>query len=495
MTEVNWNIQGYDALRPVAQGNSYAQQIMEQAAKQKAGQQYAAGDLTGASNTVGSTGDFKTANELRGQGARLQAGQQYASGDYAGAGNTLASGAGDIAGAEGLAQKQIGIVQAQQAALQQVTPFLRKAIQNDPNSAQQAWSIAAQRLQAAGTRPEKIQELGQRFQTNPSGTLDELDALAQHKFTYEKGEGGQVYQLNEQGKLVQTLGENDTPPKVQNIINGPNEQSFQYNPKTKGFDIPLGAPGARWNPATQIRIEQAAADAKDSALSDEDAKFLGKQLASGDTSVLMNVGRGVQGAKNIASIRREAISSLRADGVSPEQAAAKVAEFTGLKAGERTLGTRGAAINLAADEAGTFAQQALAASAAVPRTGFVPLNRLLLMSENQITNPALKKLYVATQALINARARAISPNGIPRESDQAEGRKLLADADTPENYKAAVDQMMLEVSGAKAAPGNVRNEMRAGFAGGSPVAPQQPTQQPGVEQWVRGPNGKLQRAQ
>src|ERR1700744_5722852 len=98
---VNWNLANYDPIGAQSKGNAYAQQLLDQMAKSQAGQQYASGDYAGAANTIGQRGDFRTAEALRGIT------QQRA------------------IDAENLAEKQVAVAQRQQAALQQVVPFLK----------------------------------------------------------------------------------------------------------------------------------------------------------------------------------------------------------------------------------------------------------------------------------------------------------------------------------------------------------------------------------
>lgn len=153
MTEVNWNIQGYDPLKPVAQGNAYAQQILDQSAQSQAGQQYAAGDFAGASNTIGARGDFKTAEALRGIPQQR---------------------------ANAVSDQKIKQATAQHDYLKQAVPLLGAIYQKaGPTSLNDAFQKMIPGIKSLGTDDATIGQITQAFQTNPEGTLKALGGVAQ----------------------------------------------------------------------------------------------------------------------------------------------------------------------------------------------------------------------------------------------------------------------------------------------------------------------------
>lgn len=449
---VNWSAAVYDPLRPVAQGNAYANQIFDQAAQREAGQQYASGDFEGASRTVGARGDFKTAEALRGIPQQR---------------------------ANAVSDQKIKQATAQHDYLKQAVPLLGAIYAKaGPTGLNDAFQKMLPDIKSLGTDDATIGQITQAFQTNPEGTLKALGGVAQST-PHQVGKDLVFTDPVTNQEVSRIKGGQDAPSGfetapgggLQPIKGGPGDPNYIKQNAENRREVIINNPTAQ-------------PSGTDQALDDDTAHFMAEQAIAGDKSVFTNLGRGAQGAKNVVKVRNLMVQIAKDRGMSGKDAAAAAAEFTGLQAGERTLGTRGTAIKLAADEAETFANQALAASAAVPRGNFVPINRLLQFSESQISDPKIKKLYVATQALINARARAISPTGIPRVEDQAEGRKLLANADGPEAYKAAVDQMLLEVRTAKAAPGNVRSDMRSDFTGaGTPSVAPAPASAPAASGW------------
>lgn len=115
----------------------------------------------------------------------------------------------------------------------------------------------------------------------------------------------------------------------------------------------------------------------------------------------------------------------------------------------RTIGQRAGAADVASQEVDVFAKQALDASKAVDRTALKGVNTLIQAGETQASDPNLQKLLIATDALVNARARAISPSGSPHVSDQIEGRRLLSTLIGKEGYEAGVQQFLKEAQGVR----------------------------------------------
>jgi hypothetical protein len=238
--------------------------------------------------------------------------------------------------------------------------------------------------------------------------------------------------------------------------------------------------------------ESKAAGEEDKKLGQDELSFMARQALRGDTSVFQNIGRGSQGSQNIRALRKE----IQAEGIAPEQLAAINAEFQGLKAGERTLGTRTANIEMAVTEAQNMAPLALAASEKVDRTKFPTLNAALLAAEKGTGGEDVVRLGVATNSLINIYSRAISPTGVPTVSDKDHARELLSAAWSKGQYKAGVDQLMQEMAAARKSPGQVRQSFReavTGAEGGAAGRPDNPASGPsGGKRWVFDPaTGKL----
>lgn len=112
-----------------------------------------------------------------------------------------------------------------------------------------------------------------------------------------------------------------------------------------------------------------------------------------------------------------------------------------------TVGTRAGAADVASLEVSAFAKQALDANTNLPRESWEMANSVLQSWDMKTSNPQLRRLMIAADALVNARARAISPTGSPHVNDQLEGRKMLSAAFSSGDFAAAVDQMQMEAEG------------------------------------------------
>jgi hypothetical protein len=195
-------------------------------------------------------------------------------------------------------------------------------------------------------------------------------------------------------------------------------------------------------------------------LTDDDRKFMARQYLAGDKSVLQNIGRGAQGARDLVALRRTIREEAEAKGMKPDEVASTLAEFEGLKAGERALGTRTAQAGMAVNEASQFADLALGASQKVDRTKYPSLNSALQAAEKGTGDPAIVQFGAYNNSLINAYARAISPSGTPTVSDKDHAREMLSTAYSKGQYAAVVAAMKQEMGAAMKSPGAVREEFR-----------------------------------
>lgn len=203
----------------------------------------------------------------------------------------------------------------------------------------------------------------------------------------------------------------------------------------------------------------------DLAKDPETRRFMAEQYWAGDNSVMQNLGRGAQGAKNITALRKEIVAVGKEKGKTPKDLAAAQAEFQGMKAGERTLGTRTANIEMAAQEAKSLAELAIDASAKVPRTEYKSLNAVIQAAQKSTSSPELRAFVASNTSLINAYARAINPQGVGTVADKEHAREMLDTAFSKGDYSAAVNQLLKEIDAAQKSPRQVKDSMREGFTG------------------------------
>lgn len=215
--------------------------------------------------------------------------------------------------------------------------------------------------------------------------------------------------------------------------------------------------------------EQAAAGSgEDAGLDPLTTRQIAQQYLAGDGQALANIGRGAQGAKNLVKVRDEIARQANAAGMNGADIAAKMAEFGGLKAGQRTAGTRSASIEIAAQEAAELAPLALEASQKVARSGLLPFGKAQIMFNNNTNDPNLRQFAMANNALANAYGQVMSRGGVATVSDKEHAKELLSTAFDQPSYAAAVEQLQSEIRAAQKAPKTVRRELSAETSGRNP---------------------------
>lgn len=227
-------------------------------------------------------------------------------------------------------------------------------------------------------------------------------------------------------------------------------------------------PGGPQDPKT---IEtQAKAKKVGNGLLDEDTiSDMAGQYLAGDKSVMQNLGRGAQGAENIVKLRGEITKQAREAGLKPDQIATKMADFAGRTAAMRSLGTRGANVEYAANTANRAIDLAEQASDKVPRTQFVPFNQLKQLVETKTSSPEQAAFYAATNTLVNEYARVASGgSNQATEGMRHHAREMLNTAQGPGAYKAVLNMMRREIASAKAAYTETRKEFLADHSEAKP---------------------------
>lgn len=207
-----------------------------------------------------------------------------------------------------------------------------------------------------------------------------------------------------------------------------------------------------------------------SELKPDTAKALAERFLAGDKSAAQNLGRGTQGAKNW-TIFQDAVSDAMKDrGYTGADVAVKMAEFEGLKAAERALGTRTATFGMAVSEARSMMDQVRETSDAVTRTDYPKLNQIILAGERGTGETAVVNFGIALNSLINTYARAINPTGASTVSDKEHARELLSENWSKGQINSALEQLGKELDAAGRAPGMVKEELRSGATGRAPAA-------------------------
>ena len=86
-------------------------------------------------------------------------------------------------------------------------------------------------------------------------------------------------------------------------------------------------------------------------------------------------------------------------------------------------------------------------------------------AKQNLSDPALIRFKEANNALVNTYVRAIVPTGVGTDLVRRHAYDLLRTVDGPEAYKAAVDQLKIEMNAAVGSPALFASELAAKWAG------------------------------
>ncbi len=145
-----------------------------------------------------------------------------------------------------------------------------------------------------------------------------------------------------------------------------------------------------------------------------------------------------------------------------KQAARANARAAGLASEERALGGQAGRSEGQAAQAFLSADLAIEKSERVPRTQFVPFNRLAYMAKRAGSDSALAELDTATNTLVTEYVRAVSGAGVPTDAAREHAYQILDQANSQETYKNVVTLLKREMQRAVEAPQRVREMLSQG---------------------------------
>jgi hypothetical protein len=412
-------------------------------------------DPAGAQNALMQAGDFQGA-EAVGQvaarqqqtAARAKSTQQYAAGDLKGATNTALAG-----GLDQLAQSYVSLGENQRKVVAENNAKLGGTAYHllqikDPNERAAVARPAIQALREQGVIPpsltdDKIDLSDQGLQTYVAQAQSVEQMIAQADKDRNFGETVRSHQATETQQaatLAETGRHNRADEGTANARLGVERERLKFD-QTKNTDAVI-------DPATITAMAQ--------------------QAWAGDKSVFANLGRGAQGAQNIAALRKEIYAQGAMNGKTPAQLAQMNAQFVGDTAASRTAGSRVGAATVSTEELPGLVQQSSEAYAKLPRTQFKPFNQLQQAVMNQTASPEQAAAYAADFAVVNAYARAVSPTGQPHVADQKKGAELLSHVSSLAEHDAVLNQIIKETEVIKA---GAQRALHPDSGGSAPDAP------------------------
>lgn len=176
-----------------------------------------------------------------------------------------------------------------------------------------------------------------------------------------------------------------------------------------------------------------------------------RYLDTGDPELInrRSFGAGQQGQAQFDSLQNEIEAQRQARGMRPDEISSNKMDYkaatAGATAGARTKAVRETNLDLilrAADAAIPAAKQA---NAELPRTDWVPLNRLIQKGQAMTSDPRLLKFGMSNLQLAEHWARAMNPTGVMRESDRDKALHFLDTAYGNNTYDAGVDQLRTQI--------------------------------------------------
>lgn len=215
--------------------------------------------------------------------------------------------------------------------------------------------------------------------------------------------------------------------------------------------------------ASQARAAAAAPRGGAANMSPAAIAFTVDRLLAGDKSAIQNIGRGTQGAANIAAIQNQLATTAAERGISGAQLASLTAELGAYGAGQRTAAVRSANIQMAGQEFLNISPTLRAAADNVNLSDYTDVNQILNLWRSHTGDPNITRLGAAMNAAINTYSRAVSPSGTPTVHDKEEGIKIMNLAMARGQIDAGLDQMEIEINAALESPVEVRQKMHDDF--------------------------------
>lgn len=216
------------------------------------------------------------------------------------------------------------------------------------------------------------------------------------------------------------------------------------------------------------KVQEAAAKQDANSISDDAAKLIAEESLRGDWHGTVGMGRNQASMRKISEWRGKL---AKEQGLSGADLAANTAEFMGILAAERVLGTRGAGIDLGISEAQKFAPMVLRASDMVDRTKFPTVNAMLIAAEKGTGGEAVIRLIDSLNAYKMAYTQILTRGGMPTDDARRRSDEIIDKAWSNGQIKTALDQLNQEMNGARSAVPEVRDNLYKALTGKSRISP------------------------
>ena len=290
-------------------------------------------------------------------------------------------------------------------------------------------------------------------------------------------------------KRIQGLEEGDRMPTAEDIQKHPwvgdpknagmwmfdkNDKPIYVGPKASevGSDedknVVIGPGGELTSKKTGEVIHK---NKPESSMSPETTRYIAEQLVLGNKGVLTGLNRGAQGGATIAAIQDEARKIAEERGIDPQGVVDNISATLAQQSGARTAGQYRTKLDIFGDSASRAATQAIELSNLVPRSKWVPINKLLLMGKDVMSDPDLRDFNAGNETLVNEYVRATTMSGMNSDQQRTHAYDMLRKADSPEAYERVAHRLQWEVGNIANATERAVEKLRKGTGG--PSMPEQ----------------------
>lgn len=362
--------------------------------------------------------------------------------------------------AQAIAQR-FGVSENQQASMPVQGGFEAQSTAAAPQGMQVNSNLEALKMQARNMLQSENPVLKQRGVVLAQKIIELQQKQFSEPFSYQggvlqRGANGEIRQVIAPAKptseVDQRLKEAQINRLNQQFVNGGEDPAVvkEFNfAKKNGFE-------GNYNDFLDRKSGVNIKGSEPAAIAPETADWLAEQVLAGNSKALVNLGRGAQGSANILAIQDRVAQKAKDRGLDASDALAAVARQQGYGAQERSMGTRVAALAVAATEAEKGLNLVKEASSKVYRNGFVPIAQLQEVYRKNTNDPDYRSFVAAQTSFINMYARAISPTGVPTVHDKEKAYTMLNSAYDQKSYDAVLDMLGREIQIAKNAPIDAR---------------------------------------
>ena len=188
-------------------------------------------------------------------------------------------------------------------------------------------------------------------------------------------------------------------------------------------------------------------------LDDDALNMMVERRLLGDKSATQNIGRGTQGARNIAKFNQRLAQTMARRGVTAQDLVQLDQQYAGGQSYQVAAGRYASRVESATNELQRAIPLAEKASQAYPRGNWVAWNALLAQYNAQKSDPRYNDFIVKTLAARNAYVRAMNPTGSPRIAERLElaADNILSTAIGPEAFSTQLRGMWQEANTSRGA--------------------------------------------